>query len=89
MSKVQWIITKDHLEGDSAGVRSSNFDANVKTPYPFKIYDDDGILYYEGYCSEYDTEEAFAPLDNYAQPNDGATEIHYKETGLLGKFSAL
>lgn len=39
----------------------------------FKMYDDDGELYYEGRCSS----KSFEPLDCFGMPNAGATEIRY------------
>ena len=46
----------------------------------FKIYDDDGELYYSGYSTD---DSSFSPLLDFAQPYAGATEIRYrnKETG--------
>lgn len=42
----------------------------------FQIYDDDGELYYEGRILIGDEPGAeFIPLDNFATPNAGATEI--------------
>lgn len=41
----------------------------------FRMYDDDGNLYYEGYCLG---DDLFAPLDDFGRPNAGCTEIHYK-----------
>lgn len=44
----------------------------------FKIYDDDGELYYSGYfLGDSFDEDAFGPLDDYGTPNAGATEIRY------------
>jgi hypothetical protein len=47
----------------------------------FKIYDDDGELYYSGIrtgeAAEYGSQELFEPLDDFGRPNAGATEIHY------------
>jgi hypothetical protein len=43
-------------------------------PFQFRIYDDDGILYYEGLSDE----EEFEPLD-WAMHDAGATAIHYKQ----------
>lgn len=46
----------------------------------FRIYDDDGELYYRGRfinkSGELD-EDAFGPLSDYGAPNAGATEIRY------------
>lgn len=47
----------------------------------FRMYDDDGILYYSGRCwtAEPDSEELFGPLDDYGMPNAGAVVIKYRE----------
>lgn len=44
-----------------------------KHKYPFRLFDDDGELYYEGLSVE---NNSFEPLDE-EQPNSGVTEIHY------------
>lgn len=48
----------------------------------FKIYDDDGELYFSGYSTE-DSLNLMAPLYDWATPQYGATTIKYrsKETG--------
>lgn len=49
----------------------------------FKIYDDDGVIYYTGVRTGVESdaffrsEEGFEPLDDYGTPNAGATEIRY------------
>ena len=48
----------------------------------FRLYDDDGVLYYEGYMrplSEITSDDAdgFEPLDDFGGPNAGATELRY------------
>lgn len=60
---------------------------------PWRIYDDDGELYYSGrilFKDEDDNkgcvvalpEEAFGPLNDFGAPNAGATEIHYQHDGV-------
>ena len=46
----------------------------------FRMRDDGGTLYYEGACylPEGLTEDAFAPLDDFGEPNAGATAIEYE-----------
>lgn len=88
-----WIITKDHLEGGpgdsdvgTAGPsRATEEQVELARTQgrPFKIYDDDGELYYEGRCWSADQdnglgEEHFGPLQDFGTPNAGATEIKYK-----------
>lgn len=58
---------------------------------PFRMYDDDGILYYSGRCWSFDgdgSEQAFGPLDDYGKPNAGATEIRYRDR-TTGKWETL
>jgi hypothetical protein len=45
--------------------------------HPFRLYDDEGNLYYEGRSSDADSEDAFNPLDDFGTPNAGCTEIGY------------
>lgn len=49
---------------------------------PFKLYDDDGELYYEGASRDLGEEEerAFAPLD-WAMRNAGCTRLDYLKNG--------
>lgn len=92
-SKYAWIIDKDHLypkgkEGvysgpGIAGPRNAPTELVAKLEagefrQRFRMYDDDGELYYEGrIVGEYD---GFEPLDDYGTPNAGCTEIRYWNT---------
>lgn len=87
-----WIIDKDfighHLDMDHLGVRSEVGTGYGKTPADggsdsvrFRLYDDDGHLYYAGRIARadlYDGDEikAFAPLA-WAERNAGCTEMRY------------
>lgn len=44
----------------------------------FRMYDDDGELYYTGRYISNDGEPEFGPLDDYGAPNAGATHIEFK-----------
>ena len=44
---------------------------------PFRMLDDDGTLYYEGFLLG----DEFAPLDDFGEPNAGCTEIQVLENG--------
>jgi hypothetical protein len=48
----------------------------------FRMFDDDGTLYYEGkFALAPDCHASgFEPLDDFGMPNAGCTEIHYKDT---------
>jgi|SRR6185369_3210885 len=50
----------------------------------FRIYDDDGILYYEGRIllpDDPDEQEEFGPLWDWGAPNAGATELQCLRDG--------
>lgn len=60
----------------------------------FRLYDDDGELYYEGRrleesdCDElYDSEPEFAPLDCFGMPDSGCTQ--QRERNAEGQWVAL
>jgi hypothetical protein len=55
----------------------------LKFHYKFRIFDDGGELYYEGYSID---NSCFNPLDDFGAPNAGATEIKYLYNG---KFETL
>jgi len=83
-----WIITKDHFDGDSVGVKgpitiSNDVLArlNKGEGTKFRLYDDDQYLYAEGLqIANGDEESEFAPLDDYGEPNWGCTELkQYKD----------
>lgn len=78
-----WLITKDHI-ADSSVQAPSNLNAPGMTGprdltatleeiqahgCPFKLYDDDGNLYYEGFVLG----EVSAPLRDFGMPNAGCT----------------
>jgi len=78
-------IDKTFGERDDTGtVGPGKFKIGVPLPYPFKMYDDDGNLYYDGMSSHPDV---FAPLDDFGMPNAGCTEIHYRNKD--GEFERL
>lgn len=65
-----WTITVDHLYPDELQA-----EPRPEHTIPFKLYDDDGNLYYTGLMSEklYDAgEEIFQPLD-WAMVDSGCT----------------
>lgn len=61
------------------GPRNCKFTVEeLKKGHPFKMYDDDGILYYSGYLiGDKTCDDGFIPLDCYGTPNAGAVSIHY------------
>jgi len=79
-----WIITKDHTYDPRYKVIMPDAKGTYKGDknqccHEFKMYDDDGVLYYNGLSSDKDSEGAFSPLDDFGTPNAGCTEIRYKE----------
>jgi hypothetical protein len=92
-----WLITKDHTYNplDILAKSEAGTMGGADTPYTaeeiktkgayFRMYDDDGDLYYEGYYLGGDGEDMFFPLDDFGTPNAGATEIRYrnKTTGKM------
>lgn len=94
-----WMIAKDHIADKDAregsnlnakgvtGPREVELTAEEIQKHPdreyFKMYDDDGELYYEGYFVGDDDAEGFEPLDDFGMPNAGCTSIKYrnKKTG--------
>jgi hypothetical protein len=84
MAIIGWIITKDHIAEPAARPGTCANAVGVTGPRGyagdgselakrFRMYDDDGNLYYEGRCAE----EDFAPLDDFGTPNAGCTHIKY------------
>lgn len=88
-----WIITKDHITEkgeDGFGELVSSGTATTKPKITFKIYDDDGELYYTGECDH----DAFLTDDDglpgalyqalrWATHNAGATDLRLKLSDVL------
>lgn len=92
MSRYAWIITRDHTADEGAEEGTNMNAIGIVGPRgctdeqeeqlkagegeEFRMYDDDGILYYSGrIIGDYD---GFEPLDDYGMPNAGAVRIDYK-----------
>ena len=75
-----FVITEDHLDGVEKYNEGLATPETVKAKgQPFRLLDDDGILYYSGICLHDGSESAiFAPLD-WGMYNAGCTEIQYLE----------
>lgn len=58
-----------------------NFQHSYVDLFKFRVLDDDGIIYAYGVSTDCDSEEAFEPLDEWAMPSLGATEIQYYLSG--------
>jgi hypothetical protein len=82
---INWIITRDFAssengEGNDVGKGNEEIlKRNNKTK--FKMYDDDDVLYYEGFMIENGGEELFNPLDDFGMPNAGCTRIDILSNG--------
>lgn len=108
VANTAWIIDRDHLDGDDAGVTGpsiapdellARLKASKSDGVKFKMYDDDGELYYTGRILALNDdgtemsypecgEEFFAPLDDFGMPNAGCTSIHYQNP-TTGAWEAL
>lgn len=89
-----WLITADHIsdieEGYASaagtiGPRGCSLDAAAIQGLPhetFRMFDDDGELYYEGLLvGDRTSEDGFAPLEDFGTPNAGCTRIDYRVNG--------
>ena len=78
-----WIITKDKINSDDVGTIgpasiNTELEKSLKagTGTEFKMFDDDGELYYEGkIVGDFD---GFEPLDDFGEGYAGCTAIAYK-----------
>jgi hypothetical protein len=97
----QWTITKDHIkeegepEGSYQNARTIVGPRNAtlsheeivahKDGQKFRLYDDDGNLYYDGVLvdceddEDYGDEGIFRPLNEFGTPNAGAVILKVKE----------
>lgn len=83
---MNWMITIDYIgEPGDTDVGKGQGIGNAPTlardlfkllPFRFRLYDDDGIMYYEGRSDDRDSEAAFLPLD-WAMAHAGCTRIDY------------
>lgn len=89
-----WIITAEHLgdEPDAVGITGpSNAPQDLLDRLKagegdtFKMYDDDGILYYTGRGlsadDEWDEDACYGPLGDFGMPNAGAVLIEWPGHG--------
>jgi len=89
-----WIIDRDHLSGgddSDAGTVGPRFapdsllaDLKAGKGTLFRLFDDDGELYYSGRIVFADPDEGVGlePLDDYGAPNAGCTTMHAFERGV-------
>jgi len=73
----QWMITDDFIDdGLNNGRKSIGFKSGKEMKVRFRIYDDDGILYFAGVSERHD----FHPLDDFAV-SYGCTMLKTKVSG--------
>ena len=85
---MRWVITEDHLNKAADPLNRTgrgNFMKAIASvlPFQFRLYDDDGVLYFSGKCDnpeEYPEDQAFAPLD-YGMADAGCTRMDYRRPG--------
>lgn len=71
----KFTLTHNVLEGKESRERTAE-EKKTLTNY-FELFDDDGDLYFRGYSSDGESEDAFIPLD-WASGNFGCTYIKYR-----------
>lgn len=81
----QWTVTHDYLDDKPASVvgpHNATMTSEQIATHPdrvaFRMYDDDGELYYRGFLVG---DDLHAPLDDYGMPNAGCTSIKVLEKG--------
>lgn len=77
MAKNQWEIIFDATEGRVVCIQSRGFSPDDKRPIYFRCKDGDGEVNFYGWMMIPD----FDPLDDYAGPAYGCTEIEYLNDG--------
>jgi len=86
MSRYGWMITRDAIgdpdHDDRGACGPGGLDdaterrLNAGEGERFRMFDDDGHLYYEGLLIGANA-SGFEPLDDFGTPNAGCTEIRY------------
>ncbi len=88
-----WCITEDHInDGAEVGTVGPNKPDDELVVMcssgfgtKFKMYDDDGVLYYSGVING--KWDGFEPLDDFGTPSAGCTRIKYQNA--VGVWVAL
>ena len=86
-STYNWTITRDYIDnGAETGLTGPfNKSRHTDNETEFRMYDDDGELYYAGKIwGDFD---GFEPLDDFGMPSAGCTEIRLRDSS--GKFRTL
>ncbi len=80
-----WLITKDSLaDGKCVGVCSRDYENEkaARLTRRFRLLDGDSEVYFEGVSDDSESEEAFAPLDDFGEGYAGCAAIEYFERGV-------
>ena len=80
-----YIITHNIIDGEDRRERTAT-ELKQFTHF-FRLYDDDGELYFTGYSDDSESERAFIPLDAIGA-SYGCTEIKYRNAN-TGKMETL
>lgn len=86
MSAINWIITYDHLENKEIPLPNYKDEIiqafNKEELVDFRLFDDDGELYYSGKMRKkyLESDYPFGPLD-WAMNDSGCTYMEYLEDG--------
>lgn len=82
--EMQALRNRYNTLGENRHQVGKGYGALLEKEVPFRLYDDDGVLYFEGVISkdwlEGSADHAFAPLD-WATAEYGCTEMKYKNNG--------
>jgi len=84
----EFFISQDHLENLNMEPQEIKELKRLGYTVHFKLYDDDEELYYSGYMKDNDDVEGFEPLDDFATPDSGCTEIRIRNKD-TGKYETL
>ena len=84
-----WKITKEFELNEfgeiyhtkDVNITSKDFTENVELIERFRLLDGDGYVYFEGVSNDSETDIAFAPLDDFGEPDSGCVEIQYFRDG--------
>ena len=80
-----WIITNDFTsDGKCLGVSSRDYEVEKRARLTrrFRLLDGDREVYFEGVSDDAETEDAFAPLDDFGEGYAGCASIEYFERGV-------
>lgn len=74
--KINKDLINDGLDNNVSSIGADKIDP-ARFTEKFRMYDDDGELYYEGVSTDSNSQGAFDPLDDFGQGNAGCVRIDY------------